>query len=222
MNFNQITYNSFSYPTELCFIGEKYGTDKSPLVYHMGHHAYTPFYNFLFSNIRYKPIVFGEIGIYKNASMKMWREYFSDATLYGWDSKPEHSTEERYNYDFIENAKSDNLNNVIYDYMNVKDETSIIESFERANTKFDVIIDEASHEFWDQIKVIRNAYKYLNPGGCLIIEDVTFRVYSYCTQTEFYGHEKYYQNLTRVRTCSSNQKYGFDGDELLVFIRNEV
>lgn len=222
MNFNQIFYNSHRCPTELCHIGEKYGTDKSPLVYSMGHHSYTPFYNFLFSSIRYRPIVFGEIGIYKNASMKMWREYFPNATLYGWDSKPEHSTEERYRYDFVENAKSENLNNVIYDYMNVRDETSIIESFEKTNTKFDVIIDDSSHDFWDQNKIIINAYKYLNPGGILIIEDITCSIWSFGNQIEMGGFQKYYQNLTHVRTSSSNQQYPYDRDELLVFIKNEV
>jgi SAM-dependent methyltransferase len=222
MKFNQIWYNSFSSPTDLCFIGEKYGTDKSPLVFFMGHHAYTPFYNFLFSNIRHKNIIFGEIGIYKNASMKMWREYFSNATLYGWDCKVGESLEDRYQEDFIQNAKTENLHNVFYDYMNVESEESINSAFEKSNIKFDVIIDDSSHKFWDQIRLIRNAYKYLNPGGCLIIEDIDYKIYSYGNEIKLYGHDKYYSNITQVKTCNSNQEYGFDCDQILVLIRNEV
>ena len=222
MKFNQILYNSFSSPTDLCSIGEKYGTDKSPLVFNMGNHSYTPFYNFLFSHIRHKDIVFGEIGIYKNASMKMWREYFSQATLYGWDCKIEDCTEDRYAHDFVESAKNDNLHNVHYDYINVRDEQSINEAFQKTGVKFDVIIDDASHEFWDQMKVISNVYKYLNPGGILILEDVTYRMYSYGETLEQFNIDRYYSNITQVKTYGSNQQYGSDGDELLVFIKNEV
>ena len=219
MGFNQVFYNSLHSPTELCSIGKKYGTDKSPFVKQMGCHSYTPFYNLLFSNIRYRPIIFGEIGIYKNASMKMWREYFPHATLYGWDCKLEENLDKKYEQDYVELAKNDNLNNVTYDYMNCREETSINQAFEKTNTKFDVIIDDASHKFWDQIRVIRNAYEYLNPGGYLIVEDLGHRMYEYCNEIETYGHSKYYSNITHVRTCASDQKYGFDTDELLVLIK---
>lgn len=219
MKFNQVLYNSFTSPTDLCHIGKKYKTDKSSLVYEMGHHSYTPFYNFLFSNLRHKDIVFGEIGIYKNASMKMWREYFSQATLYGWDCKLEHCTETRYQYDFVQLAKNDNLHNVHYDYINVRDEQSILEAFEKTGTKFDIIIDDASHKFWDQAKVISNVHKYLNPGGILIVEDVKYSIQSYANSLEQYNNDKYYCNITQVKTYGSNKPYGFDGDEILVFIK---
>ena len=53
MDFNQINFNAFSYESELCKIGLKYQTDKSPLCNNLvGFHAYTPFYNTLFSSIR--------------------------------------------------------------------------------------------------------------------------------------------------------------------------
>ena len=37
---------------------------------------------------------------------------------------------------------------------------------------FDIIIDDSSHKFNDQIRIINNAYKYLNSDGYLIIEDI--------------------------------------------------
>src|SRR5262245_3958261 len=39
--------------TDMCFIGGKYASDKSPLI--MGHHAYTPIYNLLFAQMKNRP-----------------------------------------------------------------------------------------------------------------------------------------------------------------------
>jgi len=221
MKFNQIIYNGHSGSSELCNIGLKYGTDKSPLV--KNSHAYTCFYNLLFSTLKYKNISFGEIGIYKNFSMKMWREYFHNANLYGWDCFPEQSGEKRYQeYDFVQSAKNDFLHNTFYDYMNVKDEQSIDTSLKKTNTKFDVLIDDSDHDFWSQIRIIRNAVNYIKPGGILIIEDVEFKVYQYFDLVCEYGHDKFYDVFTQVKTLHNNQKHGSDCDELIILTRNEV
>lgn len=223
MQFNQINYNSFTTESDLCKIGFKYQTDKSPLCTNLpGCHSYTPFYNILFSPFRYSQITLGEIGIYKNASMKMWREYFPNAIMYGWDCKPENNTEERYKTDFIELAKKDNLKNVFYDYMNVKDDQSIISSMNKCNTKFDILIEDSDHEFWSQIRVICHSVNFLKPGGMLIIEDVGFGIWEYFSVMENYGHDKFYSFLTQVKPSHNNQKYGSDCDELIILIRNEV
>jgi hypothetical protein len=42
---------------------------------------------------------------------------------------------------------------------------------------YDIIIDDTTHNFEDQIKVIENTYQYLKPGGILIIEDI-FKSYN--------------------------------------------
>lgn len=221
MKFSQIIHNGHSGASELCNIGLKYKTDKSPLVGNS--HSYTSFYNLLFSNLRYRHISFGEIGIYKNASMKMWREYFPNANLYGWDCLPEENVEERYKViDFIQSAKNDFLYNTIYDYMNVKDEKSIETSFNKVNTKFDILIDDSDHDFWSQIRIIRESVNYMKPGGILIIEDVVFKMYEYFERICEYGHNKFYDVFTQVKTMHNNQTYGSDCDELIVLIRNGV
>lgn len=231
MKFFNIFHNSYNSDTDLCHIGCKYGTDKSPLIYKCPYnisgnysgHAYTPLYNTLFSPLRYKKINFGEIGIYKNYSMKMWREYFPNANLYGWDCHPSEAEESRYKgMDFIEEAKKDNLYNTVYDYMNVRDEDSIINSLEKSNIKFDILIDDSDHQFWSQVRIIRNSYKFLNPGGMLIIEDVAYRIYEYFNLIYEYGHDKFYDTFTQVKTYHNNQSYGSDADELILLIRNGV
>ena len=221
MKFNQIIHNGHSEFSELCNIGSKHKTDKSPLVGNS--HAYTCFYDLLFSNLRYRDILFGEIGIYKNASMKMWREYFHNANLYGWDCFPEESGEERYQVcDFVQSAKNDLLHNTIYDYMNVKDDKSIETSFKKINKKFDILIDDSDHYFWSQIRIIRSAINYIKPGGILIIEDVQYKMYEYFNEICECGHDKFYDVFTQVKTMHNTQSYGSDCDELILLIRNGV
>lgn len=227
MKVSNILFDSFDSQTDLCDIGSKYGTDKSPFVskcpYNQSNnfaHSYTPFYNILFSHIRYNEINFGEIGIYKNYSMKMWREYFPKANLYGWDCHPREALENRYqSFDAIENASKDNLKNTFYDYMNVREDSSIISSFEKINIKFDVIIDDSDHEFWSQVRIIRNSYKFLNKGGFLIIEDLDVNEDKFFESIVEYGHEKFYSDCITVKT---NHNSRTTRDSILILIRNEV
>jgi len=225
--FNDTFFHGYNCKTDLCEIGLKYGTDKTPFLNHDAYnldgiptsHGYTPFYNLLFSTLRYKDISFGEIGIYKNSSMKMWREYFKNARLYGWDCKPEQNIEERYRIDFVELAKNDCLHNTTYDYMNVKDEKSIESSLSKANTKFDILIDDSDHDFWSQIRIIRKAFPYLKKGGMLIIEDMYHSLDQFFEEIKLYGHHKFYETITYVQTEHYKKTYG---DGMVVLIRNEI
>jgi SAM-dependent methyltransferase len=160
--FNSIIIDSTLTNTKLCDIGKKYGTNKSPINLNGHRIGYTGIYSLLFSQIKNKKVNFAEIGIEKNASIKMWREYFSLASIYAFE----------YDDLKIAAAKKNNLRKTFYFKINVKDEKSINQSFYKTRSKFDIIIDDSTHNFNDQIRVIKNCYKFLNPGGILIIEDI--------------------------------------------------
>jgi len=218
MKFNQITYHGYNESTSLCELGLKYGADKSPLVAH----GYTPFYNFLFSNLRYKDINFGEIGIYENASMKMWREYFPSANLYGWDCRIEDRLEDLnrfYKKDYVQNAKQHNLKNTVYDYMNVSSEDSINNALEKTQIKFDVLVDDSDHQFWSQIKLLRNVYKFLKPGGIFIIEDLTYNFVDILEEFKVYGHDQYYESITKIDLYDEHLKYKQSPYYMLMLIK---
>jgi SAM-dependent methyltransferase len=160
--FNSIVIDSTLASTKLCDIGKKYGTNKSPINLNGHRNGYTGIYSLLFSQIKNKKINFAEIGIEKNASIKMWREYFSLASIYAFE----------YDDLKIAAAKKNNLRKTFYFKINVKDKKSINQSFYKTRSKFDIIIDDSTHNFNDQIRVIKNCHKFLNPGGILIIEDI--------------------------------------------------
>ena len=70
----------------------------------------------------------------------------------------------------IERAKEDNLKNTFYHKINVRDQEDIVKSFKKTNSKFDIIIDDSTHDFEDQINIITHCNQFLEKNGILIIE----------------------------------------------------
>jgi hypothetical protein len=149
--------------TELCLLGEKYQTNKSSLNLNGHRSGYSAFYSLIFANLKEKKINFAEIGIEKNASTKMWREYFSKARL------------NLFEYDKlkIQIAKKDKLKNSFYYHTDVSSSKKIKESLSKVKAKFDIIIDDSTHVFDHQINIVKNSLNFLNPNGLLIIEDIS-------------------------------------------------
>jgi SAM-dependent methyltransferase len=145
--------------TPLCHIGSKHGTDKSP--YHIrmhDRHGYTALYHLLFRGLRTKPIVFGEIGILFGRSVTMWREYFhKTAKLVAFD----------YDRELLAKTVADTKV-----FMDVTDEKIIDQALIEGGASYDVLLDDSSHTLRDQLRLIQVGFKYVKPGGMLIIEDI--------------------------------------------------
>ena len=216
MESYHLDYKSFS--TELCWIGRKYDTDKSSqrndVSDHRHCHPYTIFYNTLFKSKRETPIVIAELGILYGASLLMWAEYFPNARIHGFD----------YNTELINEFKqspNNNFDRVSVAHMNIKDPLSIVNGFADTNTMFDVIIDDTTHEFEDQINIIKYARSFLKPGGVLIIEDI-FKHHSEINYRERLVdvlpafQSSFFVSLDHVRRNS----VGWDNDKLLVLVKN--
>jgi SAM-dependent methyltransferase len=173
--FNSILIDTTLATTKLCDIGKKYGTVKSPINLKGHRIGLTALYSLLFSQIKNKRINFAEIGVEKNASIKMWREYFSRANIYAFE----------YDNRKITSALKDKLSKTFYFKIDVQNAKSINESFYKTKLKFDVIVDDSTHNFEDQIRIIKNCHKFLNPGGILIIEDI-FKLKEYHKEIYYY------------------------------------
>ena len=79
-NFSTISIDSSNYLSELCLLGEKYGTDKSVYNSKSKHqHSYTPIYNILLNHLKNSDIRVAELGVAESASLKMFREFFKNA-----------------------------------------------------------------------------------------------------------------------------------------------
>lgn len=153
--------------SELCWIGAHYDTDKSSQrenVTDSRHcHPYTLFYHSLFKDARNDDLVIAELGILHGSSLLMWRDFFLNASIYGfeYDTNLIDSFKKTYDNDRIELVQLD-----------VQNQQSIVEAFHSTGVQYDLIIDDTTHEFEDQLRVIENVHSYLKPGGMLIIEDI--------------------------------------------------
>ena len=165
-----IDYKSKS--SELCQIGKKYDTDKSSQrndVTNLKYcHPYTLFYDGLFKGKKDEYLEIAELGILDGGSLLMWKEYFKNSNIYGFE----------YNVEFINKFKR-NFNNerINLSHIDVTNEESIKNAFNNQNLTYDIIIEDTTHQFVDQIRVIKNIHPYLKPGGILIIEDI-FKAYN--------------------------------------------
>lgn len=148
--------------SELCKLGKKYNSDKSPYSKTWHRHSYTGLYDLMFANFKNNKFNFAEIGVQKNSSIKMFRDYFKYATLYGFDN----------NQKALNNAKKEKIKNTHYLFIDVRDSKNIYQTFDSIKKKFKIILDDSSHDFDDQINIIKNCVKFLEPGGYLIIEDI--------------------------------------------------
>lgn len=171
IHINKLTIDSTRSVTDMCQLGVKHKTDKSPLVSHLAKilepplaygHAYTAVYDLLFSSIRYKDIKIGEIGIKENASIRCFRDYFPKAEIHGFE----------YDEGLITAAEAEKLPNVYYHWIDAHRKETITNAMEKSGGEFDILIDDSSHTQLAQLNCIETLHNYLKPGGVLVIEDI--------------------------------------------------
>jgi len=210
---NKIIFDSLDSTTNLCELGLKFHTDKSPISKYELRHSYTILYDFIFGKLKYEKIKIAEIGIWKNASLKCFREYFPNAEIYGFEKI----------LSLIDEAKNDNLENTYYHYLDDAIPETIQKSFQDAGGNFDIIIDDGSHLFEDQINVILNTVSFLKPGGILIIEDIFKSINENEFEEKISSVKKYFHSISFVETNHQLQYTGgWDNDKLLVLYRNDI
>jgi glycosyltransferase involved in cell wall biosynthesis len=216
MNIQSVTIDTTGTVSNLCEIAMQFNSDKCPYSKETtsGHrHPYTPVYDTLFSSLRTQSINIAEIGIEKNDSINIWRKYFPNADIYGFE----------YNEQYLQEAINQNLSNVYYEKIDVKDANNIRKTFQTINKKYDILIDDSTHLFEDQIRVIQNSIEYLNEGGILVVEDIFRNRSEEDYQRKLQGISKYFSSATFMTTEHENKFSGdWNNDKLLVLVRNDV
>lgn len=141
--------------TPLCELALKYGTDKVREG-DGAHHDYTEFYHPFFKDRTVNRLL--EIGISRGGSLRMWKEYFPNAEIYGLDiNRDLFFEEERIHCLYCNQGSTQSLQSVK----------------ELTGGSFDVIIDDGSHLPLHQVLTFQILYPLLNPSGIYIIEDVS-------------------------------------------------
>jgi len=219
VNITSFSIHYHSQSSELCEIGAKYDTDKSSQRKNINNnrhcHPYTLFYHSLFQKKRHQPIHLAEIGILHGESLQMWGEYFThfNTKIIGMD----------YDEGFLRQFHSSNTDaRIQLEWTNVKDDNVIHQSFEKSGIKYDIILDDSTHEINDQIRIIKKVTPFLKPGGILIIEDIfqSQEEKEYVNQLgaileQFQTY--YFISMEHVNRNST----GWDNDKLFVLIKKD-
>jgi len=140
---------------ELCDLAARlYGTDAARKPTH-----YLIEYDRLFQEMRERPISLLELGVYRGASMQLWKEYFPKATVVGLDAnaKPDSFPSEG-RFHFVQGGQ---------------DDPKSLDEAAAAGGPFDIIIDDASHLGCHTGRSFAYLFpRALKPGGIYVIEDI--------------------------------------------------
>lgn len=165
-------------------IGDKTNTDKARHSYKGM--SYLDIYESFFHDKRNEVKCFVEIGVLNGSSVKMWSEYFPNATIYGIDINPECK---KYETDRIKIIIGDQNNN------------SFLSELEKTLPEIDILLDDGSHITKHQINTFNILYKKVKKNGLYIIEDLRN------SYEEFFNHHN-------VREIWPGMKYNDENDNL--------
>ncbi|MCZ6691166.1 MAG: class I SAM-dependent methyltransferase [Planctomycetota bacterium] len=207
--------DSTAFVGELCSSGAALGIDKTPIHHRPNahRHPYTAVYTMLFSPLMHRSVLFAEIGIAGGGSALLWESYFKhpDAKICMFDCDAKS----------LNNGRRMLGNRGRVGYMDVRVDGDVARALRELSggELYDVILDDSSHNFEDQVRIVREALPLLKTGGMLVIEDV-FRatpeneylralkdVFSDCAAA-------YFVDCEHVRRWSP----GWDNDKLLILV----
>lgn len=159
-------------------ISSQFKTDK-----HLGRFPHSKLYDSVLKPYKDLPIRLLEIGVNRGGSIKLWEEYFPNASIYTIDINPlcKHYETDRTHVDIVDQSKK----NELLDYM------------AKVGGQFDIIIDDGSHMTSHQILTFNTLWPFVVEGGMFIMEDTdTSNDPSFIDST--ITCFEYFQHLTRV------------------------
>lgn len=155
-------------------------------------HNYCGFYEELFSEYKDKPISLLELGVLRGGSVRMWRKWFAEAEIYGVDNGTDGEFPQ-IELPLTKIVKADTQNISICDALKWK--------------QFDIIIDDADHHPYSQLKTMWNTWPLLKDNGIYVIEDVQ----------NFSKWGKHWQFASDFNVVDMRQKGGTYDSVMLVF-----
>lgn len=185
-----------------CYNNCKYNTDKAYT------HYFLNIYDKFFNSYQDKKLNFLEIGLYDGNSMVLWDDFFQnkETNIYGVDIDIRPKLQEKINNkEFTERVNIHNFDINTIDDSPLKD------------IKFDIIIEDGSHTYADQLNFIKKFKHRLNPGGMFFIEDIE----SVNTLYKLLAHDRdliYIDSRNRLNVADNTHRYD---DFLIVYFNDE-
>jgi len=125
-------------------------------------HSYLDLYQSLLCNKKDTAKNVLEVGIFKGGSIKLWNDFFTNATIYGLDILNSQS-----DWEYLKNDKI-----VLYASTNAYDENFFKTEFLDRNIRCDVMVDDGPHTLESMKQFIKLYSQIMTDDGILIIEDI--------------------------------------------------
>lgn len=100
-----------------------------------------------------------EIGTNKGSSLRLWAEYFPNSEVYGVDVTRQYEIDHLLDHPRI-----------ITTIVDAGNAFALMREF--GGKKFDIVIDDGSHEQSDQQVALGTLFRLINPGGLFVMEDL--------------------------------------------------
>jgi hypothetical protein len=123
-------------------------------------HSYLPLYEVLLKNKKFTCKNVIEVGVAEGGSIKLWHDYFPNATIYGCDIR-----EESFMWDQIKNNNRIKL----FPLTNAYEPTFVNQI---KDVQFDFALDDGPHTLETMIQFINMYLPLMKEDGILIIEDI--------------------------------------------------
>lgn len=148
------------------------GTDKNSNC-----HNYTQYYEMFFEPLRQRHINVMDMGIYHGDSLRMWRDYFTNAKIYGvdWEDMSQYDCARIQTY-ICDQTKLEDLHKLMAD-----------------TPQMDIICDDMGHNSFGQLQAFDVLFRHVAQHGYYIIEDLL------CGYFSQWQGQSGYSIITRVK-----------------------
>jgi hypothetical protein len=148
-------------------LGLRHQTDKADRYHTFCGRSYLDVYETYFAPIRDQVRGVLELGVYRGSSLKVWRDYFRNASVIGIDQDPQANQFYGERISVILGHQCDPQ--VLH--------RARAAAAAAADTAFDIIIDDGSHLVEHMLGSLDAAWGHLKPGGLYTIEDLANTYY---------------------------------------------
>jgi predicted O-methyltransferase YrrM len=152
--------------TTLASLADNKRTDKNTT------HCYLDLYQELFGSKKETAKHVLEVGVQQGGSFKLWYDYFTNATIHGYDLLTLDYMNQHYNFTNEVLAKMPDQSRVhLVTGVDAYLPDNIIKYVD-PNIRYDVMVDDGPHTLESMVKFIILYLPLLAPGGVLVIEDI--------------------------------------------------
>ena len=179
-------------------------TDKNTL------HSYLDLYHELLAPLQYQATNVLEVGVFAGGSIKLWHDFFHNATVYGIDNLTLEQMQ-------LEECLTNNQRVILMTGVDAYNEEFVITNFVNRHIQCDFMLDDGPHTLESMISFIKLYSRFMSDIGILMIEDIPDLKWTEILKTHVPENLKQYIHVYDLR-----QNKGQYNDIVFVINKNKL